>query len=145
MILIKSLRNILIVTLTSVSLLACEEGDEPTDEVTPIPVVDTLPEPVVIAGDDELVIFYNRSDDNYDDWVLHLWNGDGCIAYAEFSDDEGTVWDVGQAANGEDPNYGAYWILPLKTDHNGCANFIVHNGDEKDIGSDTNNVGDLTG
>ena len=145
MILIKSLRNILIVTLTSVSLLACEEGDEPTDEVTPIPVVDTLPEPVVIAGDDELVIFYNRSDDNYDDWVLHLWNGDGCIAYADFSDDEGTVWDVGQAANGEDPNYGAYWILPLKTDHNGCANFIVHNGDEKDIGSDTNNVVDLTG
>ncbi|GAW95603.1 MULTISPECIES: alpha-1,6-glucosidase domain-containing protein [Colwellia] len=105
----------------------------------------TLPDPVVSAGDNELVIFYNRSDDNYEHWVLHLWNGDGCIAYADFADDEGTVWALGQAANGEDANYGAYWILPLKTDHNGCANFIVHNGDEKDIGGDTNNVVDLTG
>ncbi|WP_057830468.1 pullulanase-associated domain-containing protein [Colwellia sp. TT2012] len=145
MILIKSLRHMLIVTLTSVSLLACEGSDEITDAVTSIPVVDTLPAPVVSAGENELVIFYNRSDDNYEHWVLHLWNGDGCIAYADFADDEGTVWDLGQAANGEDPNYGAYWILPLKTDHNGCANFIVHKGGEKDIGGDTNNVVDLTG
>ena len=100
-----------------------------------------LPEPVVSAGENELVIFYNRSDDNYENWVLHLWNGDGCDSYTG----ENTEWTSGQESSGIDANYGAYWILPLKTDHNGCANFIVHKGDEKDIGGDTNNVVDLTG
>lgn len=98
-----------------------------------------FPEPVVVAGENELVIFYNRSDNDYTNWVLHLWNGDGCDSYTN----ENTQWAAGQENSGIDANYGAYWVLPLKTDHNGCANFIVHKGDEKDIGGDTNNVVDL--
>ena len=99
-----------------------------------------LPEPVVVAGENELVIFYNRVDNEYTDWVLHLWNGDGCDSYSG----ENTEWTAGQENSGIDANYGAYWVIPLKPDHNGCANFIVHKGDEKDIGGDTNNVVDLS-
>ena len=141
MILIKRLRHILLVTLSSVCLFACEGNDETADDATPTSVIDTLPAPIVTAGDEELVIFYSRADDNYEGWVLHLWNGDGCESYIG----ENTEWASGQENNGIDANYGAYWILPIKKDHNGCANFIVHKGDEKDIGGDTNNVVDLTG
>ena len=103
-----------------------------------------LPQPVVTAGDNELVVFYNRPDENYQNWVLHLWNNDSCDAYADFASGAGTEWTVGQAQSGIDPNYGAYWVLPLKADRSDCANFIVHKGDEKDIG-DADHRADLTG
>jgi pullulanase len=103
-----------------------------------------LPQPVVTAGEDQLVVFYNRPDDNYQNWVLHLWNNESCNAYADFASGAGTEWTVGQAQSGIDPNYGAYWVLPLKADSTDCANFIVHKGDEKDIG-DADHRADLTG
>jgi pullulanase len=103
-----------------------------------------LPQPVVTAGDNELVIFYNRPDASYQNWVLHLWNNDSCDAYADFASGAGTEWAVGQTQSGIDPNYGAYWVLPLKADSSECANFIVHKGDEKDIGT-ADLIADLTG
>ncbi|GAC22206.1 alpha-1,6-glucosidase domain-containing protein [Paraglaciecola arctica] len=103
-----------------------------------------LPQPIVTAGDNELVVFYNRPDENYQSWVLHLWNNDSCDAYADFASGGGTEWSVGQAQSGIDPNYGAYWVLPLKADSSDCANFIVHKGDEKDVG-DADHRADLTG
>jgi pullulanase len=103
-----------------------------------------LPQPVVLASDNELVVFYNRPDESYQNWILHLWNNENCDAYADFASDGGTEWTVGQAQSGIDPNYGAYWVLPLKADSSDCANFIVHKGDEKDIG-DADHRADLTG
>ena len=103
-----------------------------------------LPQPIVTAGDNELVVFYNRPDDSYQSWVLHLWNNDSCDAYADFASGGGTEWSVGQAQSGIDLNYGAYWVLPLKADSSDCANFIVHKGDEKDIG-DADHRADLAG
>ena len=103
-----------------------------------------LPEPIVTAGENQLIIFYNRPDATYDDWVLHLWNNDSCDAYAAFTSDSGTEWAIGQAQTGIDPNYGAYWLLELKADYGACANFIVHKGNEKDI-SDNDLAADLTG
>ncbi len=145
MILTKSLRHILIVTLLSGGLLACEEGSETTevDTSTPTPVVDTPPVPIVTAMDNQLLVFYNRPDNDYQDWVLHLWNNESCNAYAELGADEGTDWQTGQAQTGIDPNYGAYWLLELSAEHADCANFIVHKGDDKDIGGDLQV--DLTG
>ncbi len=142
----KSFQYALCIPFFSLSLIACE-GEEETPDITtpkatisPEPtVIEELPEPVIIAGENELVIFYSRTDEDYDDWVLHLWNGDGCDAYTG----EDTEWASGQESNGIDANYGAYWVIPLKAEHNGCANFIVHKGDEKDIGGDVNNVVDL--
>jgi len=89
-----------------------------------------LAAPVVTAGDNELVIFYNRADANYTGWIVHLWNNDSCDAYAN-SD---TEWATGQAQKGVDPNYGAYWVIDLKPGFDDCANFIVHKGDDKDLG-----------
>lgn len=103
-----------------------------------------LPQPVVTAGDNELIVFYNRPDERYQNWVLHLWNNETCNSYADFASDGGTEWTVGQAQSGVDPNYGAYWVLPLKAGASDCANFIVHKGDEKDIG-DADHSADLTG
>lgn len=99
-----------------------------------------LPEPVITAGDNEVVIFYKRPDDSYSDWIIHLWNNDSCDAYANGD----TEWATGQAQSGIDPNYGAYWVIDLKADHDACANFIVHKGDEKDLGG-LDHQADLSG
>ncbi|XQW83818.1 alpha-1,6-glucosidase domain-containing protein [Thalassotalea piscium] len=104
----------------------------------------TLPSPVVSAGDNQLVIFYNRPDSNYNDWILHLWNNSECDAYLDYSSDGGTDWSTGKAHSGIDPNYGAYWLIDLKDNNATCANFIVHKGDEKDIGG-LDHQADLTG
>jgi pullulanase len=93
-----------------------------------------MPDPIITAGENELVIFYNRTDSNFDGWILHLWNNDSCDAYTDLPSDGGTDWATGQAQTGIDPNYGAYWVIDLKADAESCANFIVHKGDEKDIG-----------
>jgi pullulanase len=146
LILTKSLKHILFVTLTSASLLACEGSDETTDiiDITiPTPVVDTLPAPSVTAADNQLLVFYNRPDNDYDGWVLHLWNNESCNAYADFGAKEGTDWQIGQAQTGIDANYGAYWLLDLSEEHSDCGNVIVHKGDEKDISGDLSV--DLTG
>ena len=104
---------------------------------------DQLPTPTISAEDNQLVIFYNRKDDDYDDWILHLWNNESCDSYANFASDEGTDWATGQAQTGIDPNYGAYWLINLKDNHSDCANFIVHKGDEKDLGGNDQHA-DLT-
>ncbi|PCI58586.1 MAG: pullulanase [Gammaproteobacteria bacterium] len=103
-----------------------------------------LPAPVVTAGSNELVIFYNRPDANYSGWILHLWNNDSCDSYADFASGAGTDWTTGQAQTGVDPNYGAYWLLNLKGAHSDCANFIVHKGNDKDLGG-IDQRADLTG
>ncbi len=103
-----------------------------------------LPEPVVSASEQQMVIFYNRQDGLYDDWVLHLWNNASCDAYADFAADGGTEWAQGQAQTGIDPNYGAYWLIDLKAGYSDCANFIVHQGDDKDLGG-SDHQADLSG
>lgn len=103
-----------------------------------------MPDPVVMAAENQLVIFYNRPDGLYTDWVLHLWNNGDCDAYADFAVDGGTDWNTGQAQAGIDPNYGAYWVLDLKDGYSDCANFIMHKGDDKDLGGSDLRA-DLTG
>ncbi|MFT4924097.1 MAG: pullulanase [Phenylobacterium sp.] len=89
------------------------------------------PAPVMLAGDNQAVIYYYRADGDYDNWKLHAWNNDACDAYTEeFVAD--ITWDNGAANGGIDSNYGAYYLLPLKADFGSCANFILHNGGEKD-------------
>ena len=89
----------------------------------------SLPEPIVSAGDNELVIFYNRPDNNYTNWGLHLWADDTCTAYNGPAID----WNSPAAKAGEDPNYGAYWVVNLKADYmtTDCVNYIMHKGDQK--------------
>jgi len=89
----------------------------------------SLPTPVVTAAANELVIFYNRPDGVYTGWGLHLWADATCNAY------DGPVvdWTAPQLNSGEDPNYGAYWIVQLKAGFttSDCVNYIMHKADTK--------------
>ncbi|WP_085296886.1 alpha-1,6-glucosidase domain-containing protein [Cognaticolwellia mytili] len=127
----------------SASLTVSDPSNASDSDLIALNVADNsneLPEPVVSAETDELVIFYKRADNNYTDWIVHLWNNDSCDAYANGD----TEWATGQAQSGIDPNYGAYWVIDLKTEHDTCANFIVHKGDDKDLGGIDHQT-DLTG
>ena len=145
MITTKSLRRILIVALISGNVFACGEASEPSDVAVPQtePEVDVLPIPVVTAADNQLLIFYNRPDNDYEEWVLHLWNNEECNAYADFGAEEATDWKIGQPQTGIDANYGAYWLLDLNAEYSDCANAIVHKGDIKEVSGDLKV--DLTG
>lgn len=128
------------------SLTVSDPSDANAQTSTNFELIDdaALPEPSVVAGDNQLVIFYNRPDANYDGWILHLWNNNECDSYADFASDAGTDWSTGQAQSGIDANYGAYWLIDLKDSHSDCANFIVHKGDEKDLGG-IDHKADLSG
>ena len=89
------------------------------------------PVPSIVAGDNEAVLYYYRADGNYADWKLHAWNNDSCDAYTDAFADSIT-WDAGAVTTGLDDNYGAYWVLPLKDGFGDCANYIIHNGGDKD-------------
>ncbi|MGL1958061.1 MAG: DUF3372 domain-containing protein [Colwellia sp.] len=105
-------------------------NDSASQEVAVTATADTsLPDPVVTAGENELVIFYNRADDNYTGWGLHLWANDACDAY----DGPAIEWASPAVKTGDDPNYGAYWVVSLKADYasSDCVNYIMHKGDDK--------------
>ena len=97
-----------------------------------------MPEPVYTAaagdvqGFSEVVYYFNHKDFatiGSDGWGLHAWNGSGtlCQAYADYDvPDGGTDWGVPQAPVGEDPNYGIYFIMPLR-DAPICGNMIPYN------------------
>jgi pullulanase-type alpha-1,6-glucosidase len=72
-------------------------------------------------------VHYQRPDDDYTDWGLHLW-GDA------IADGVGTEWDSPRPPDGTD-DFGAYWNVPLQ-DATKPLNFIIHKGDEKDPGPD---------
>ncbi|MCU4676095.1 DUF3372 domain-containing protein [Catenovulum sp. 2E275] len=129
-------------------MVANEAGTEcvaPTPKVCPIPTVpDETNEKCIIAPDpnapavsvsrseNQAVLFYKRDKGDYDGWVLHTWNNETCDSLAASS--IATSWTQGLGHQGVDPNYGAYWVLDLKEDFGDCVNFIVHKGDDKDLG-----------
>lgn len=99
------------------------------------------PTPSVKPGPNQAILFYNRAnkgatndanDSSYDRWKLHTWNDDTCNSYAP--DSLAASWQNGVQHTGIDPNYGAYWILNLKDGYTSCANFIIHDIDEKEMG-----------
>ena len=102
------------------------------------------PDPIVFAGENEAILFYNRADrgasnepgsTDYEGYTLHTWNNSTCDAYAPPYDE--SEWGVTHVFDGIDPNYGVYWIIPLKEDHDACGNFIIHVGTD-DVGKETN-------
>lgn len=115
--------------------LVCVEPLVPNEagDACEAPVVDGAPDPVVIAQENEAIIFYNRPDGFYDGWVLHLWNDDNCPDTVE----NPTEWPAGPSIDGVDPNYGGYFIIPLLEGYSNCMNFIVHDADgNKDLSED---------
>ncbi|WP_163937425.1 pullulanase-type alpha-1,6-glucosidase [Paraferrimonas sp. SM1919] len=101
---------------------------------------ETAPEPVFKPGPNQAVLYYNNEltaneagNPEYTRFELHTWNNDACDAYAAPFD--ATDWNNGHKIDGVDANYGAYWILELKDGYSDCANFIIHDGDEKALGN----------
>ena len=96
-----------------------DEGEQPAE---------ALLEP----GVNEALLYYKRPDENYTGWGLHLWNNAaaGCDGLAE---NVPTDWNTPRLPDGISDTYGAYYFIPMREAGN-CLNFIVHKGDEKDIG-----------
>ena len=125
--------------------IACPIGLVPNDtnDACVAPVDESLPDPSVMAGPNQAVLFYNRPDGVYDGYELHIWNNGQCDAYTD-DQMEGITWTSGAVIAGYDGNYGAYWIVDLKDGHSDCGNYIIHNGDDKEQGG-ADKIMDLTG
>ncbi|MEZ4732567.1 MAG: pullulanase-type alpha-1,6-glucosidase [Caldilineaceae bacterium] len=74
-----------------------------------------------------VTIHYQRTDNTYTGWGLHLW-GDG------LGEGVPTDWATPRPYDGVD-DFGAYWNVPI-SDATKPVNFIIHKGDEKDPGPD---------
>ncbi|WP_416307870.1 pullulanase-type alpha-1,6-glucosidase [Neptunicella sp. SCSIO 80796] len=88
-------------------------------------------------ADNQIALFYKRTDNNYDGWGLHIWNGEGCGNYAPPTSNDAhfSNWTNPYPADGIHPSYGAYYILTLELGAS-CYNFIIHQGDNKALGPD---------
>ena len=86
--------------------------------------------------DDQIAIFYQREDANYDGWGLHLWNGEGCGNYAAPTTDSPhfSQWSSPYPVDGVHPQYGGYYILNIEPGAD-CYNFIIHKGNDKALGA----------
>lgn len=78
------------------------------------------------------IVYYKRDDDNYSGWGVHLWNTTDYSGVASPTD-----WSSPLTYSGIEPTYETLHRIPLTSDAT-CVNFIVHNGDTKDL--DGNNM-----
>ena len=102
----------------------------------------TLPEPIYEPKANEAVIYYKRNDHLGDDgrvdkaayqgWGLHLWEDDRDSVQGELSNP--TSWDAPLSGSAVDENYGLVLVVSMNTEAWNDFLFIVHKGDEKDIG-----------
>lgn len=117
--------------------IACEAPTVPDalNEKCEVGVDPNAPVPVYFPAENEAVLYFNRAatgannepdDPAYVGYRVHSWNDATCGAY--LAPYETVSWDDGVEYDGIDPVYGAYWIVPLKEDHNECGNFIIHIG-----------------
>ncbi|MEM1024578.1 MAG: pullulanase-type alpha-1,6-glucosidase [Myxococcota bacterium] len=82
-------------------------------------------EPPAIPGPDQVAVYYNRADGDYQPWGLHLW---GDVATE-------TRWTEPDVLDGIDEELGAYWVVDMMPGGD-RVNIIVHAGDIKDPGPD---------
>ncbi|WDE09364.1 pullulanase-type alpha-1,6-glucosidase [Thalassomonas haliotis] len=87
-------------------------------------------------AEDQIAIFYQRQDGNYDGWGLHLWNGEGCGNYAAptVNSPHFSQWSSPYPVDGVHPQYGGYYILNVEPGAD-CYNFIIHQGNNKALGA----------
>ncbi|WP_263080564.1 pullulanase-type alpha-1,6-glucosidase [Endozoicomonas sp. Mp262] len=93
----------------------------------------------VILKSNQVAIYYQRQDHNYDGWGLHVWDDSGCDLANAGNNCQLTDWSNPLKPDAIDGKYGAYFIVNLNANRNDSQDFkfIVHSGDEKDIdGSD---------
>lgn len=101
-----------------------------------------LPDPIYQPKANEAVIYYKRSDhladdgrvnkDAYQGWGLHLWEDGPDTTPGELANP--TDWASPLSGSAIDENYGLVFVVSLNSDAWKDFMFIVHKGDEKDIG-----------
>ena len=75
-----------------------------------------------------VAINYNRCDNNYQDWGIHLWQrGPGGPAIP------GVTWASPIMPTGK-TDFGVYWHTKLSEFPEGKVNYIIHKGDNKEQG-----------
>ena len=118
-----------IVLTLALALTGCNSG---SSSDSPANGGNTGADGLLEPGANEALLYYKRPDASYDGWGLHLWNdaGAGCDGLA---DGVPTDWDTPRRADGISDTYGAYYRIPMR-EAGDCLNFIVHKGDEKDLG-----------
>ncbi|PMH46591.1 DUF5116 domain-containing protein [Vibrio sp. 10N.286.49.B3] len=139
---ISTLAKLTMPLLVSALVVGCGGSDD--NPQTPGDLVDGL----YPAADNEVVIYYKRDDAQtrsgdsvYNDWGLHLWNGEGCTSTdleAMGLPAGGTDWNSPYLFKGISDTYGAYYVIkfdPMASDPHKCMNFILHKGDDKGFGS----------
>jgi glycosidase len=140
----------------SLVLTGCGGGGGSKAQVNPTPDSPTTKEPAPDSTDDgsadggstgdssdggstgdlvepatnEAILYYKRDDANYASWGLHLWNNASCAGVAQE-----TEWAEPLLHEAISETYGAYYRIAL-TSSAECINFILHKGDEKDLGED---------
>ncbi|MGP4842714.1 pullulanase-type alpha-1,6-glucosidase [Marinobacter sp. 1Y8] len=108
----------------SLMMTGCEsDNDNPTDPTGTDPT-----EALIEPGPNEAILYYLREDSGYDGWGLHLWNTESCTGAAT-----PTEWGTPLLPDSMNETYGAYYRIPV-TDDGDCLNFIMHQGDNKDLG-----------
>ncbi len=101
-------------------------NDNDDDDTTPPPSGDLF-EPT----ESQAVVYYKRLDGNYEGWGLHLWDAAG----ADFAGDSvGIEWPSPLLHTGISEKYGAYYVVDFASGDWTQFNFIVHKGDDKDLG-----------
>ncbi|MGF1728312.1 pullulanase-associated domain-containing protein [Photobacterium kasasachensis] len=68
----------------------------------------------------------------YAGWGMHIWNDSTCDSIMD-SQLAGVSWNNPLPPRGYDPNYGVYFDLQIKEGHTGCANIILHKGEQKSV------------
>lgn len=130
--------NLIAANLTDYSIdIAASDGKDAVTKTVTVEVTASTnsSKPSVQPSSSQAVIYYQRADNNYENWILHAWNDEACNGYAQFDDpggdNTGTQWEVGLNPTGTDDNFGVYWLVDTK-DIGSCINYIVHKGAEKD-------------
>ncbi len=84
----------------------------------------------------QAVIYFKRSDGDYTGWGLHLWGASGAVmsSNAYVGSNGETTWADPLPPTGISAEYGAYYVVDFEADSWTSFNFIVHKGDEKDLG-----------
>ncbi len=92
-----------------------------------------FPVPVYTPADDEVVIYFNKRDKQFDGYTLHLWQdcGNG------WADGVPTTWPTGPGVVDADPDpiYGAYFVVKI-SETGTCGNFIIKNANASDQTND---------
>ncbi len=104
--------------------------DDQTEEAAAIAAAAGAAAVVVAVNEDEedggttAVLHYHRHNGDYDGWGIHVWTGyEGEV-----------IWEDSLDAAGSD-DFGIFFEVPVAEGAGGLA-YIIHRGDEKDLGDD---------